>query len=67
MRFFSTKRSIQARATSSRIEDNRMRSNVALCAWLQRFPVRNANAQWPVYETDPARELPNAERFWKAF
>lgn len=49
------------------IEDNRLRANLELCAWLQRFPVRNANADWIVYETDPARELPKAEAFWKAF
>jgi hypothetical protein len=49
------------------IEDNRLRRNVELCAWLQRFPVRNALAAWPVYETDPARELRNADAFWRAF
>ncbi len=49
------------------IEDNRLRRNVELCAWLQRFPLMNANAQWPVYITDPARELPGADNFWKAF
>jgi 4-amino-4-deoxy-L-arabinose transferase-like glycosyltransferase len=49
------------------IEDNRLRSNAELCAWLQRFPVRNASAQWPVYETDPAKELPGADAFWRAF
>jgi len=49
------------------IEDNRLRRNVELCAWLQRFPERNANAQWPVYETDPAKLKPNADAFWRAF
>lgn len=49
------------------IEDNRFRKNVELCAWMSRFPVRDPNARWPVYETDPARELPGAERFWRAF
>ena len=49
------------------IEDNRLRRNIELCAWLQRFPLMNANAQWPVYITDPARELPGAENFWKTF
>jgi 4-amino-4-deoxy-L-arabinose transferase-like glycosyltransferase len=34
------------------IEDNRLRRNLELCAWLQRFPLINANAQWPVYVTD---------------
>jgi 4-amino-4-deoxy-L-arabinose transferase-like glycosyltransferase len=49
------------------IEDNRLRRNLDLCAWLQRFPVRNRNAAWPVYETDPAKLLPGADRFWRAF
>jgi hypothetical protein len=49
------------------IEDNRLRHNADLCAWLQRFPVMDPTARWPVYETDPARELPDAERFWRAF
>jgi hypothetical protein len=49
------------------IEDNRLRANADLCAWLARFPIRNPNAAWPVYETDPARELPNADRFWRAY
>jgi hypothetical protein len=49
------------------IEDNRLRRNAELCAWLQRFPVRNPSAQWIVYETDPAKVLPHADAFWKAF
>jgi 4-amino-4-deoxy-L-arabinose transferase-like glycosyltransferase len=49
------------------IEDNRLRKNLELCAWLQRFPLMNAHAQWPVYVTDPAHEVPNADAFWKAF
>ena len=49
------------------IEDNRLRRNAELCAWLQRFPVLNPNAEWPVYETDPQKELPNADAFWHAF
>jgi 4-amino-4-deoxy-L-arabinose transferase-like glycosyltransferase len=49
------------------IEDNRLRRNLDLCAWLQRFPKRNPNAQWIVYETDPAKELPGADAFWRAF
>lgn len=49
------------------VEDNRLHRNAELCAWLQRFPVLNPNAQWPVYETDPAKELPGAETFWRAF
>ncbi len=49
------------------IEDGRMRHNLELCAWLQRFPVRNPHAAWPVYETDPAKVSPDAERFWREF
>ncbi len=49
------------------IEDNRLHRNLELCAWMSRFPVTNGNARWPVYETDPARVLPGAENFWRAF
>ncbi len=58
------------------IEDNRFRRNLELCAWMSRFPVRDANATgsrvarepiWPVYETDPARVRPGTQAFWRAF
>lgn len=49
------------------IERNRFDKNVELCAWMQRFPVLNPHAQWPVYVTDPARELPGADAQWRAF
>jgi 4-amino-4-deoxy-L-arabinose transferase-like glycosyltransferase len=49
------------------IEPKRLRRNVELHAWLERFPVANAQARWPVYETDPAKILPGAEARWKAF
>ncbi len=49
------------------VEDNRLRRNVELCAWLQRFPLAAANTDWPVYITDPQRMLPGADRFWRAF
>ena len=49
------------------IEDNRLRRNTELCAWLQRFPVLNERAEWPVYVTDPARMSPGAEALWRAF
>ena len=49
------------------IEGNRLRRNVELCAFLQRYPVLDPRAQWIVYETDPAKELPNAQSFWRAF
>jgi hypothetical protein len=49
------------------IEANRLKKNAELAAWLERFPVRNAAAKWPVYETDPSKILPGAEERWKAF
>jgi hypothetical protein len=49
------------------IEKNRFYRNVELCAWMQRFPVINPKAQWPVYETDPAKVKPGAEAQWRAF
>jgi len=49
------------------IEDNRLRANGDLCAWLSRFPVTGEPPQWRVYETDPAKVLPGAEAAWKAY
>jgi 4-amino-4-deoxy-L-arabinose transferase-like glycosyltransferase len=49
------------------IEKNRFYRNVELCAWMQRFPVINPKAQWPVYETDPTLVKPGAEAQWRAF
>ncbi|MBV9272193.1 MAG: glycosyltransferase family 39 protein [Candidatus Eremiobacteraeota bacterium] len=49
------------------IEHNRFTRNVELCAWMQRFPVINRNAEWPVYETDPKLVKPNAEKEWREF
>ncbi len=49
------------------IEKNRFNRNVELCAWMQRFPVINPNAQWPVYHTDPALVKPTAEQQWRSF
>jgi hypothetical protein len=49
------------------IEKNRFAKNVELCAWMQRFPVINPKAEWPVYETDPAKIKPGAESQWRAF
>jgi 4-amino-4-deoxy-L-arabinose transferase-like glycosyltransferase len=48
------------------VEDNRLRANADLCAWLQRFPVRRIGT-WPVYETDPVLVSRGAEPFWDAF
>lgn len=49
------------------IEKNRFYRNVELCAWMQRFPVIDPNAQWPVYVTDPAKVKAGAESQWRAF
>ena len=49
------------------IERNRFEKNVELYNWMQRFPMLNPNAQWPVYETDPAKILPGAEKRWQEF
>lgn len=49
------------------VEDNRLRRNAELCAFLQRYPVLDARAQWPVYQTDPAKAVPGFERFWRSF
>jgi 4-amino-4-deoxy-L-arabinose transferase-like glycosyltransferase len=49
------------------VEDRRLRHNLELCAWLQRFPVLDPAARWPVYHTDPALAAPQAERDWQAF
>jgi hypothetical protein len=49
------------------IEPRRLGRNVELSHWLERFPVRDAAAAWPVYETDPAKVLPGAQERWKAF
>jgi 4-amino-4-deoxy-L-arabinose transferase-like glycosyltransferase len=48
------------------VEDNRLRKNADLCAWLQRFPVIMIRT-WRVYETDPRLVSRNAEPFWDAF
>ena len=49
------------------IEKNRFARNVELCAWMQRFPLLDPAAQWPVYVTDPALVKPGAEQQWRAF
>ncbi len=49
------------------IEDGRLRANADLCAWISRFPILDAAAAWPVYETDPAKTLPGAEIFWRTY
>ncbi len=49
------------------IEKNRFARNVELCAWMQRFPIMNARAQWPVYVTDPSLVKPGAQAQWRSF
>ena len=49
------------------IERNRFEKNVELYNWMQRFPVLDPNAKWPVYVTDPKHLVPGAEQRWKAF
>ncbi|GAC1584497.1 MAG: glycosyltransferase family 39 protein [Candidatus Velthaea sp.] len=48
------------------IEHNRLKRNVELYAWMQRFPV-DETKRWPVYETDYAKVLPGAEERWQEF
>ena len=48
------------------IEDARLRRNVDLCTWLERFPLAPHSLGWPVYETDPAKVKPGAEARWQA-
>ncbi len=49
------------------IERNRFEKNVELYNWMQRFPVINPNAKWPVYQTNPAQVLPGAGARWRRF
>ncbi len=49
------------------IEANRLARNVELSAWLERFPRSDVSNGWPVYLTDPANVLPDAEARWRAF
>jgi Dolichyl-phosphate-mannose-protein mannosyltransferase len=49
------------------VEHGRLKRNVELYAWLQRFPIMNPYAKWPVYQTQYAKVLPGAEKRWQAF
>ncbi len=49
------------------IEPRRLKRNVELSAWLERFPSSAPGEQWTVYATDPAKILPGAEARWQAF
>ncbi|MGH7737920.1 MAG: ArnT family glycosyltransferase [Candidatus Tyrphobacter sp.] len=48
------------------VEDNRLRKNLELCAWMSRFPVERIGT-WPVYRTDPSLVTASATAFWNAF
>ncbi len=49
-------------------EPARLKHNVELNAWLQRFPLLPTPAHtWLVYRTDPSLELPGAEQQWRSF
>jgi hypothetical protein len=49
------------------VENHRLRHNLELAEWLQRFPVLNPGGKWPVYETDDTKLLPGAQARWQAF
>jgi hypothetical protein len=49
------------------VEPGALKTNADLSHWLARFPLLDASAAWPVYETDPAKTLPGAEDRWKAY
>ncbi len=49
------------------VEPKRLARNAELAHWLERFPIMDAKAAWPVYETDPAKILPGAEQRWQQF
>lgn len=49
------------------IESRSLHRNMLLCAWLQRFPIVNPKGAWPVYDTDPAKELPAGVQFFDDF
>jgi hypothetical protein len=49
------------------VEPKRLARNAELAHWLERFPLLDPAAKWPVYETDPAKVLPGAEARWQEF
>ncbi len=49
------------------VEPKRLARNVELSHWLERFPLLDPAAKWPVYVTDPAKVLPGAEARWREF
>ncbi|MFN2448681.1 MAG: ArnT family glycosyltransferase [Candidatus Baltobacteraceae bacterium] len=49
------------------IERNRFARNLELCAWMQRFPLLEKGAQWPVFVTDPRLAGRHADAQWRSF
>lgn len=49
------------------VEKNRFEANQDLAAWMERFPLRNERALWPVYETDPGKMLSGSEQRWQRY
>jgi hypothetical protein len=49
------------------VEPKRLARNVELAHWLERFPLLDPKAKWPVYQTDTAKTLPGAEARWQEF
>jgi len=49
------------------VEPKRLARNVELAHWLERFPLLDPKAAWPVYETDSSKVLPGAEERWQEF
>jgi len=49
------------------VEPKRLARNVELAHWLERFPLLDPNAKWPVYQTDIAKVLPGSEARWQDF
>ena len=41
------------------VENARFKHNADLYAWMQRFPVEDLRAPWPVYHTDPSMTVRN--------
>ncbi|TAM85514.1 phospholipid carrier-dependent glycosyltransferase [bacterium] len=50
------------------VEPRRLQTNADLYHWLERYPlVTIAGVTWPVYHTDNAVALPDAERRWQEY
>jgi hypothetical protein len=49
------------------VEPKRLARNPELAHWLERFPLLDPKAKWPVYQTDIAKVLPGSEERWQEF